>query len=237
MRKLLVVCVAAIALLAIVSGTLWLQLRAERQVTADMRAQMLQQDNARPEPVQVQPLPATARVDGLATSPAQTRETSQVLPAAPPPPPPVTAPLVLRVDRLPPAITEARREGAMAQSDQTATARVLAWKDRLAIAGHTLTNEQLQALNAAATAQMRRETEESLEIESTARPTDLDSVIRMREESLNRQNQTNLRILAAVSAQLTEEQAKALRTQFDSGHAARMATFRAEQEMLRQQAQ
>lgn len=235
MRKLLLVCMAAIALLAIVSANLWLQLRAERQVTADLRAQMLQQDSAPPEPVQVQLLPATARAAELATAPTQTRETSQVLPAAPPPP--VTVPPVLRVDRLPPTITETRREGAMAQSDQTATARVLAWKDRLAIAGHTLTNEQLQALNAAATAQMRRETEESLEIESTARPTDLESVIRMREETLNRQHQTNLRILTAVSPQLTDEQAKALRAQFDSGHAARMATFRAEQEMLRQQAQ
>jgi hypothetical protein len=237
MRKLLIGCMAAIALLAIVSANLWLQLRAERQVTADLRAQMLQQDSVPPEPVQVQPLPATARVDEPTIAPAQMRDTSQVLPATPTPLPPVTAPPVLRVDRLPPTITEARREGAMAQSDQTATARVLAWKDRLAIAGHTLTNEQLQALNAAATAQMRRETEESLEIEITARPTDLESVIRMREETLNRQHQTNQRILAAVSPQLTDEQTRALRAQFDSGHAARMATFRAEQEMLRQQVQ
>lgn len=80
----------------------------------------------------------------------------------------------------------------------------------------------------------RREAEESLEIESTATPADLESLITMREDTINRQNQTNLRILAAVSPQLTDEQAQALRVQFDAGHAARMATFRAEQEMVRQ---
>jgi hypothetical protein len=235
MRKLLVVCVAAIALLAIVSGNLWLQLRAERQVTADMRAQMIQHDSARPEPLQVQPLPASAGAIEVPAAAVQTQETNQVTAAAQPAPPPVTAPIMVRIDRPSPVITEARREGALLQSEQTATARVLAWKDRLAIAGQTLTNEQLQALNAAAIAQMRREAEESLEIESTAQPADLESLIKMREDALNRQNQTNLRILAAVSPQLTEEQAKALRAQFDSGHAARMAAFRAEQEMLSQQ--
>jgi hypothetical protein len=58
--------------------------------------------------------------------------------------------------------------------------------------------------------------------------------MRLREESINRQNATNQRILAAVSPHLTDEQTRALRAQFDSGHATRMATFRSEQEMLRQ---
>jgi hypothetical protein len=145
------------------------------------------------------------------------------------------AQLSLPVNLSPPVITEAIRTTALLQSEQTATARVMAWKDRLAIAGHTLTTEQLQALNAAATAQLRREAEESLELAaSTAPPTDVDSILRLREETLNRQNRTNMQILAAVSSHLTEEQSRALRTQFDTGHAARMAQFRAEQEAVRQ---
>jgi hypothetical protein len=131
-------------------------------------------------------------------------------------------------------VTEAVRTSALLQSEQTASARVSQWTDRLAIAGHPLTTEQHQALNAAATAQLRRETEESLELAGTAQPTDLESVLQMREESVHRQNDTNMRILAAMTPHLTAEQTKALRTQFESGHTARMATFRAEQEALRQ---
>src|SRR5690606_6869378 len=88
------------------------------------------------------------------------------------PPPPVVAQMQAFVIQAPEVITEARRTGALLQSEQTATARVLAWKDRLAIAGHTLTTEQVQALNAAAIAELRREAEDSLELEATARPTD-----------------------------------------------------------------
>jgi hypothetical protein len=65
---------------------------------------------------------------------------------------------------------------------------------------------------------LRRETEESLELAGTAQPTDLESVLRMREESVNRQNDTNMRILATMTPHLTAEQTKALRTQFESGH-------------------
>jgi hypothetical protein len=43
-----------------------------------------------------------------------------------------------------------------------------------------------------------------------------------------------MRILAAMSSHLTAEQSKALRAQFESGHAARLAAFRAEQEAMRQ---
>jgi hypothetical protein len=62
----------------------------------------------------------------------------------------------------------------------------------------------------------------------------MDSVLQMREDSVHRQNDTNMRILAAMTPHLTAAQTQALRAQFESGHNTRMATFRAEQEALRQ---
>jgi len=234
MQRLLLVCVAIIAILAIVSGNLWLQLREQRQLVADLRAQMTEPEPPVAEPVREVQLPQAAAV--AAAMPAASVQPEQPVQAppvqsAPPPPPeppslPPTRPAIV--------ITPALRETAMLQADQTATGRVLAWKDRLAIDGHTLTTEQLQALNAAASAQLRREAEETLELESRPQPADLDSMVRMREETLNRQYETNLRILAAVSPQFTEVQAGALRAQFEAGHKRRMATLRAEEEMLRQ---
>jgi hypothetical protein len=52
----------------------------------------------------------------------------------------------------------------------------------------------------------------------------------MKEEAINRQNETNLRILQMASSELTADQVGALRTQFESGHAARLAAARAERE-------
>lgn len=233
MRRLLAVCVAVIAVLSIVSAHLWLELRSERQVIADLRTQMTQPGPVAPAPAPVQiPQPVAAQT-AVPDAAVQDSGASQAPAAAQPAPAPAVAQVVIPI-RPPTVVTEARRQSALMQSEQTATARVLAWKDRLAIAGHTLTTEQLQALNAAATAELRRETEESLELEVRSQPTDLESAIRMREETINRQNETNRRILAAMSPHLNEEQSRALRAQFDAGHAARMATFRSEQEMLRQ---
>jgi hypothetical protein len=233
MRSPLVISVALTCVLGVVAGNLWLELRAARQELADIRAQDLQPAPAVPQPQMPPPQAVLATVKPLEVSspPAEAPPAPIAAEAAPSV---VMAQLVLPVNRTPPVITEARRTNAMMQSEQTATARVLAWKDRLAIAGHTLTTEQLQALNEAAIAQMRREAEESLELESTNQPTDVESFLRQREETINRQNDTNMRILAAVSPQLTQEQVKALRAQFESGHAARTAAFRSEQETLRQ---
>lgn len=234
MRTPLVISVALTCVLGVIAGNLWLELRAARHELADMRAQGLPPASAGPEPQMPpsQAVLATTEPPEVSSAPAEVSPASIAAEAAPPPV--VVAQLVLPVNRTPPVITEARRTNALLQSEQTATARVLAWKDRLAIAGHTLTTEQIQALNAAAIAQLRREAEESLELESTNQPTDVESFLRLREEAINRQNDTNMRILAAVSPQLTQEQAKALRAQFESGHAARTAGFRSEQEALRQ---
>ncbi len=115
------------------------------------------------------------------------------------------------------------RAAALADADQTATARVLAWRDRLQIAGQTLTTPQLQALDVAARAEMRRRSRSLAGARAQPQPTDFEDRFRLREENLTRQNDANLRILDAVTAQLNAEQLKALRTQFETGHAARMA--------------
>jgi hypothetical protein len=89
----------------------------------------------------------------------------------------------------------------------------------------------LQALNAAAISENRRHTEQSFERAANASPPrDDEDVFRAREEELNRLNETNLRILQIVRPQLTEEQGKALRAQFDTGHATRMAAIQVERE-------
>lgn len=236
MRNLLAACVAIIVILAIVTGNLWLELRSERRVIAELRSQMAVPKVAEPLPAQAPVLQPVAAVEVALPVAAPTPEPKPA--AAPAPVVQMTSAAAINqalASRPAPVITESRRADAMLQSDQTATARVMAWRDRLSLAGQTLTTEQLQALNAAATAQLRRETEQTLEVESTTPPRDVDSMVRMREEAINRQNETNMRILRAVSGQLTEEQAKALRAQFDSGHAARMAAFRTERdELLRQ---
>ena len=50
MRKLLPVFVLLVVFLAVVSGTLWRELRSERQMIADLRAQMAQLQIARMRP-------------------------------------------------------------------------------------------------------------------------------------------------------------------------------------------
>lgn len=238
MRTVLAAGAAMIIVLSVLSANLWLDLRTARQDGAELRAQMARmQSSAAPNatvratPTQVaatvEPVMAVATSDLNATAPT----------AAPPPPPPAIEVMPPpRPVQAPVVITEARRTGALLQSDRTATARAMFWKDSIALAGHALSTEQLQALNAVAIAELRRETEEALEAEATmAAPTDVQTAVRMREETINRQNETNQRILRAVSAKLTAAQTEALRAQFASGHAARMATFEAEREMLQQQ--
>ena len=134
--------------------------------------------------------------------------------------------LVLPVD----ATAEARRLSAIAQSEQVAMGRVLQWRDRLTQAGHTLNTAQVQALNAAALTELRRETEESLAVDSATAPTDPATIARLREETINRQNETNMRILAAAAPQLTPDVVTALRAQFEAGHASRLAAARADRE-------
>jgi hypothetical protein len=121
---------------------------------------------------------------------------------------------------------EERRLDALEQSDLAARARVTQWNATL-----NLTPEQRQALDATASAELRRETEESLRLASLRSvPADAMAVAQIKEETINRQNETNLRILRAITPQLTEEQARALRAIFERGNASRLASLRAERE-------
>jgi hypothetical protein len=238
MRNLLYTCAAVTVTLGIVSATLWLELRTARQELADMRSSAELPATAAAAP-QVIPPPAVVAATALPEIPSPPQEAQpevqvavpvavQVLPSAPIP---SVSQLLIQPGS---GVTAAARESALLQSQQTASARVSLWKDRLAIAGHPLTTEQHQALAAAAIAQLQRETEESLELAGTAQPTNMESVLQMREDSVHRQNDTNMRILAAMTPHLTAAQTQTLRAQFESGHNTRMATFRAEQEALRQ---
>ncbi|HWL61563.1 MAG TPA: hypothetical protein VNQ32_02085 [Steroidobacteraceae bacterium] len=233
MRRLVGISVALAIALGIVAGNLWLELREARSEIAGLRAHVAQPDPpALPLQASLAPAPAAIReIPEAVVAPASTAVTTAAEPVTPPPAPQVQQPVV----RQAPVITEAVRTNALLQADQTATARVLAWKDRLAIAGYTLTTEQLQALNKVATAELRRETEESLELATTNQPVDVESLLRLREETLNRNHDTNMRILAAMSSHLTAEQSKALRTQFETGHATRLAGLRSDADQMRQQ--
>jgi hypothetical protein len=71
---------------------------------------------------------------------------------------------------------------------------------------------------------------ENLELGSTVRPTDMESAFRQREEALNRSHEHNLRILRVAMPQLTDERARALRSQFDAGHAGRIKALHTERE-------
>jgi hypothetical protein len=240
MGRLVGVCVALVVALGIISGRLWMELRDARQELGELRAQ----SNQPPEPAR--PVPATfsaqsppaapARqvAEQVAATPVSAATTVSDPPPAPPPPPPLPQPMVVAPP--PPVITETLRTSAMLQADQTAAARVTMWKDRVALSGEPLTTEQLQTLNKVASAELRRETEESLQLAANAQPVyDVESAIRQREETLKRQHETNLRILEGMSSHLSAFQSQALKTQFETGHATRMAAVRADAEQMRQQ--
>lgn len=115
------------------------------------------------------------------------------------------------------------------QSDVTATARVRAWSTVL-----SLTPEQLRALNETAMAELRVETEESLEIDSRTGPLDARAAAQLKVETLNRQHATNLRILEKMTPQLNADQATMMRTMFEAWIRPRLLAAQAEQERAAQ---
>jgi len=233
MRNLLPVSAGLVIFMGVVSGTLWFELRENRQQLAEMRDEMKQlkasiAGAARPEP------------DREALQPAAVAQAIPVVSTVAPAPAPALSPAEAPqagapepvLHRTVPRSEESVRAEMMYQSDQTATSRVLAWKDRLAVAGLTLTTEQLQALDTAMRSELRRETGETLEIQARNVPLDPMAAARLREETINRQNETNLRVLRIAASQLTTQQAQALRDQFEAGHAARLASVHAEIERI-----
>lgn len=227
MRKLLTVCVGLIVFLGFTSGILWRELRAERQRASVQLAQMTQAissdlDSARPQALQTTieaapiPVPSATVPDPMPVNRDEPR-----VPA--PPPLPVSPAVAMRLE-------EMARAEVLRQADETATGKVLQWRDKLALAGQTLTTEQLQALNAASLRETRRDAEESLAQPKPTQPMDQEAMFRMREENLHRANELNLRILQSVRSQMPEELVNTLRTQFETGHETRLANLRAEKE-------
>lgn len=233
MRNVHPLSAGLIIFLGVLSGILWFELRGNRQQIAEIRAELAELRTpgfaaARSVPMLVE-APHAVEAEPV---PEASVPVSAPLPASPPA---GSVPVITIAAAGPIPVMrseESVRSEAMGQSDQTATARVLAWRDRLTVAGLTLTTEQLQALDSAMRSELRRETEESLEIARTTVPLDPLAAAQMREQTINRQNETNMRVLDIAGPQLTQEQVLALRTQFEQGHAARLASVRRELEQI-----
>lgn len=230
---------ALVLFLGIVSANLWSELRSSRLQLAELQDQhtALQE-----ELVQAKESSEAARIEALRlaalarTRPAgaaQMPASQPIAPLTPPAPelprgPAVPPPVVSASVRLPlTGSFEERRMQALTQSDGTATARVRAWSTVL-----NLTPEQLQALNETARAELRFETEESLEIDSRAAPMDAFAAAQLKIETLNRQHATNLRILDKMTPQLTPDQGNTMRALFESWIRPRLAAAHAEQQMI-----
>lgn len=242
MRNLLTICAALVVMLGIVSGNLWYELRSARQLVVDLQDQLAQAKIPVVQSAPVQPPPLTIEAPPARPVAVQLPES---LPPPPPPPPPPPAPrpapvfVPIPVPERPerplglPTLTaplvgstaEEQRVEALAQSDRTATARVAAWNTAL-----NLTPEQLQELSAITTAELRRETEDSLQITSNTGPMDVQSSARLKVETVTRQHETLLRILEKMTPQLTPEQSTRMDTMFASWLRTNMARARAEEQ-------
>jgi hypothetical protein len=232
-RNLLIVSAALIVGLGVLCGKLWGQLRAEQRLVAELRAnENVERKAVEPAPAPVA-LPVPAAPVAAPAAPAPLVQIPAPRIAIPLEKPGTSLSTSLPDLRVPSDATEETRHAeALRQSDQTASERVLAWSQRIALQGVTLTAPQLQALNAATRTELRRETEESLYIDNRTGPMDADAAAQLREETINRQNETNLRILDAATPQLTADVVNALRSLFEAGHAQRLATARADRERI-----
>lgn len=239
MRNLLAVCAALVVALGIVSGTLWKELRSARQQVVDLQEQLAEART----PVVVQSIPAPVPsppppIEVPPPAPPVAALPPEPVPPPPPPPPPRPANVIVSLPERPlglPTLNaplaagtpDEQRTEALAQSDRTATARVAAWNSAL-----NLNLEQLQALNGITREELRRETEESLQITSNAAPMDARSAARLKVETVTRQHATLLRILEKMTPHLNPEQTTRMDTMFASWLRANMARARAEEEAV-----
>lgn len=235
MRHLLAVCVALLAMLGVVTGNLWLEVKSARQQVSDLRGEVTDlQDKlalaTRPVVLQAPPqpppvvteapvAPAAGVAPSLAVQPPAVRTVivTNVAPERPLGLPTLTTPLVGSTE-------EERRSEALAQSDRTATARVASWNTTLALSA-----DQLQELNTITMEELRRETEDSLRITSSAGPMDARAAARLKVDTVTRQYDTLQRIHERISPQLTAAQGTRMKTMFDAWHATNMARARAEE--------
>lgn len=239
MRNLLTVCVALVAILGIVSGNLWYELREARQQIAALQGQPAEgkapvvQTAPVQAPVQVPP----PTVEAPPAPPVAAQPVAVQLPESRPLPLPVPLPVIVTAPppERPlglPTLTrplagnnaEERRLDALAQSDRAAAARVAQWSTVL-----NLTPDQMQALNATTVAELRRETEDSLQLARGPVPTDAVSAARVKVETVNRQYETLVRIVDKMSPQLTPEQSTRMRVMFENWLTSNMGRARAEE--------
>lgn len=249
MRNLLAVCAALVVMLGMVSAKQWQELRAARQQVVDLQGQLAEAKNALvrtvpdpPRPVVLPPPPAPSGPPAVPTADVVPRN---VEPLPPPPPPPPVNPLAgldpaavvaasarQRPIGLPTLSTplygnteEERRSDAFAQSDRTATSRVAAWNTAL-----NLTPEQLAVLNTTAIEELRRETDESLQIVNGIGALDARSAARLKVETVTRQHATLMRIVDRMGPHLSPEKSTRMRVMFDGWLQTNMAQALAEEE-------
>lgn len=232
MRNLLTVCAALVVILGIVSGNLWTELRAAREEIAALQERLGQPKAsvARSEPAPTPPTAVSAPpAPPVAVQPPQPGPPPALLPPpralvpVAPPERPIGQPTLTR-----PLIgnnAEERRADALEQSDRAATARVAAWNSAL-----RFTPEQMQAVTAITAAELRRETEESLQITSRTGPLDARGAARLKVETVIRQHETLLRILEKSTPQLSLEQSDAMSAMFARWLTTNMGRAKAEEQ-------
>jgi hypothetical protein len=252
----LAVCVVVVVIIAIVSGSLWINLRPPRQQIADVQNQQSQDKISIPRSTSV-PTPVPSPAIAAPTAPAVAAQLPESLP--PPPsrwlPVDVQHAIIASLAEYPPGLpnlnqfvsadnaqerrrvkalaqffagnTEERRVEALAKSERIATAAVAAWNSAL-----RLSPDQMQALNAITVAELRRETEDSLEIMSRIGSMDLVSASQLRVETVTRQHETLLRILEKATPQLTPEQSNMMSSMFEWWFRNKMLGVRLEEGLI-----
>lgn len=241
MRNLLTVGAALLVILGVVSGNLWRELRSARQTNVELQDQLNHASVPVVQSAVVQAAPLLVEAPPL---PPPVPPPAVELPLAPPPPPPPPAPspapviVVMAAPERPlglPTLStplvgttdQERRVEALAQSDRTAAARVASWSASL-----NLTPEQLRVLNETTLTELRRETEDSLQIISSTGPIDALRTAQLKIETVNRQYETLTRIADQMAAQFTPEQSTRMRTMFASWLSSNMARARAEEQAV-----
>lgn len=212
MRKLLTACVALIVTLGVVCGNFWHKMQSAREQIVDLQRQLDE-----------------AKISNARLKLVQSSEPTIQTPAAPVgvPAPNSAAPVAAAALPQPVSNEQVRRTGALMRSERTATARALAWSNVL-----NLTPEQSQELKTIAMAELRREAEESLDIESRngGAPIDARTSARLKMEAVNRQQQTLTRIHELMKPQLTPEQSNKMGSLFEAWLERDRVRARAEQE-------
>jgi hypothetical protein len=117
------------------------------------------------------------------------------------------------------------------QQTRGARSTVAAFGNTLAQANQPLTAAQARTLlSATATEQQRQQREAQAAARNRASPTNAQDQMRLMEDQLNRQEESNRRMLALMAPHLSSEQLETLRAQFESQTALTRASLRLRRE-------